>query len=97
MVVYVGNAISDQMFNDDEEVTLHRKPATKEEIPKDAISIMGHKEIARVSGYPYNRIGIKLKNGDVLFLCQVTDGRLLEGCTSLPEGFGFRWVKYEIE
>ena len=96
MVVYVGNAISDQMFND-EEVTLHRRLATKEEIPETAISIMGHDEIAKVSGYPYNRIGIKLKKGDVLFLCQVTDGRLLEGCTSLPEGFGFRWVKYEIE
>ena len=43
------------------------------------------------------RISVTLQPGDVLYVAQLRGGRLPEGTTTLPEGFGFDWVRVEVQ
>lgn len=59
-------------------------------------SVIGHEDIARVLGVPFNRISVKLKDGDILYVAQLQGGRLPEGAKTLPEGFQFRFIKVTL-
>lgn len=61
-----------------------------------AISIVGHADTAKVLNVPFNRASVTLGVGDVLYVAQLRGGRLPEGTTTLPEGFGFDWVRVEV-
>ena len=42
------------------------------------------------------RQNVSLEKGDVLYVMQVTGGRLPEGCTELPEGVQLVWRKVTV-
>ena len=92
---YLGNAFSLQMVGEDVIVTV--RTIAPDEVPMDAISVIGHPDTAAVvSGalgrkVPYNRASIQLEPGDVLYVAQLQGGRLPEGATTLPEGFSIGW------
>ena len=60
------------------------------------ISCIGHADTAKISNLPYNRVNLILEKGDVLYVAQLQGGRLPEGCTTLPEGFTFKYYRIEI-
>lgn len=101
---YLGNAISLQMLpNYGVAWTFDVVPTTSEEVAKvDFVSAVGHPDTARVvSGIlgkevVCQRVSIKLAPGDVLYVAQMTSGRLPEGCTTLPEGFKIDWFKVTL-
>lgn len=64
--------------------------------PADVVSAVGHPDTAAVLGVPCNRMNVRLEKGDTLFVAQLTGGRLPEGCTTLPEGFSFTFVKVTL-
>lgn len=62
---------------------------------------IGHADTAAIVGRLVGRPGLKanresvtLQPGDVVFVAQLTGGRLPEGATTLPEGFEIAW--YEV-
>ena len=59
-------------------------------------SCVGHADTAAVLNVPMRRVSITLQAGDVLYVAQLRGGRLPEGTTTLPEGFGFDWVRVDI-
>lgn len=99
--IYLGNAVSLQMLPDYQVAwTFDVTPVTPEEVAQaDFVSAVGHPDTARVvSGIlgkevVCQRVSIKLTPGDVLYVAQMTSGRLPEGCTTLPEGFKIDWFK----
>ena len=62
-------------------------------------SVIGHADTANVvSGIlgrevKMNRTSVKLVPGDVLYVAQVTGGRLPEGATTIPEGMSIAFLK----
>ena len=92
--VLLGNAFSLQML-DREWANIKVEPVwypTQEKGLARARSIIGHPDTAKVvSGLlnrevECNRESVTLSVGDVLYVAQVTGGRLPEGATKLPEG-----------
>lgn len=79
-----------------EEFTASVKISEVSELPEGLESAVGHADTAAVLGVPCNRVNVKLKNGDTVFVAQLQGGRLPEGSTTLPEGFTFRFLKVEI-
>ena len=78
--------------------TVKVKECSKEEaLAPDNVSIVGHPDTAAVLGVKFNRVSVKLNKGDVLYVAQIVGGRLPEGCTTLPEGFTFKFLKVTIE
>lgn len=98
---YLGNAFSLQMLDlnygntidiipvPDDEVKLMLDKVKKGQI----ISVIGHQDLANILNVPCNRASIMLNPDDILYVAQVTGGRLPEGCTKLPEGFKLTFVK----
>jgi hypothetical protein len=91
--VYIGNAFSLQMLSSFNATVVISEV---EAFPKDAISVVGHQDTANVLGVAFNRVSLKLEEGDVLYVAQVVGGRLPEGCTTLPEGFQMKFLKVEV-
>lgn len=60
------------------------------------VSCVGHADTAAVLGVEMRRVSVTLQAGDVLFVAQLQGGRLPEGCTTLPDGFAFDWIRVEI-
>ena len=60
------------------------------------VRVVGHADTAAVLGVPLNRATVSLDVGDVVYVAQLRGGRLPEGTTSLPEGFGFDWIRVTI-
>ena len=60
------------------------------------MSCVGHADTAAVLGVAMARISVTLQPGDVLYVAQLRGGRLPEGATILPEGFGFDWIRVEV-
>ena len=64
-------------------------------------SVVGHADTAAViSGLlgvdvAYNRVAVTLEKGDTILVAQV-NGRLPEGCTTLPEGVRLDWCTVTI-
>lgn len=104
MQVIIANAFSLQMVG--ESALISVSPATQGEITSACeggfLSAVGHADTAAVISerlgfiVPANRINVALHPGDVLFVGQLTGGRLPEGCTSLPEGFSLAFRKVEL-
>ena len=98
---YLSNAFSGQMIMDDE-LWIHRSSVTPEEVPTDAKSVIGHIDTARVVStilnreVPCNRESIALREGDELYVAQITGGRLPEGATTLPEGASMVFHRYTV-
>jgi hypothetical protein len=95
MTRYIGNAFSLGM------VPRHllafvRLSACGEPSREGLVSCVGHADTAAVLGVPMARISVTLQPGDVLYVAQLRGGRLPEGCVTLPEGFGFDWIRVEV-
>jgi len=63
------------------------------ELPEGLQSAVGHVDTAAVLGVDMRRVHVTLKSGDVFYVAQLVGGRLPEGSTELPEGFGFKFFK----
>ena len=63
---------------------------------RNATSVVGHFDTAKLLNVKFNRKNISLKKGDVLFVAQVIGGRLPEGATTLPNGFKFKFMQIEV-
>jgi hypothetical protein len=95
MTTYIGNAFSLGM------VPRHllgqvRLTPCKQPNVAGLVSCVGHADTAAVLGVPMARISVTLNEGDILYVAQLRGGRLPEGSTTLPEGFGFDWIRVEV-
>lgn len=104
MKKYFGNAFSLQMIDDLAKATnLRIVPITPADVPQDAESVVGHADTARflsgILGWPvaFNRANVSLNAGDILYVAQLTGGRLPEGATELPAGVKLAWYRVTIE
>lgn len=96
---YVGNAFSLQMIGAIEVGTINFvevDKATFDELKADAISCVGHADTAAILGVQCQRVNVTLNVGDELLVAQLQGGRLPEGCTTLPEGFRFRYYHLQL-
>src|SRR5690554_1076923 len=99
MSVYLSNAFSLQMQGD---FFAETSPISVGDVPKDAVSIVGHADVAAVLSdllgidVPVNRASISLQPGDVLFVGQYCGPRLPEGATKLPPGAKIRWYRVDL-
>jgi len=99
---YLGNAFSLQMVSAPAEISV--APVSVDEVAAASWqSVIGHADTASVVsgllGRPaaFNRVNVKLQKGDVLYVAQVTGGRLPEGATTLPEGFKLIFLKVTVK
>ena len=99
-MVIISNAFSLQMLPDGLQIWV--KSLTAEQVkellgPDGWTSVVGHADTAAVISeqlgmtVPHNRQNVTLQEGDVLYVAQLTGGRLPEGATTLPEGFNIVW------
>lgn len=99
MANYISNAFSLQMLAETPSKILVLE-ATQEQVKEFkmvARSLVGHQDTANVLGVAYNRESVSLHRGDQLLVAQLQGGRLPEGCTTLPEGFEFKYLLVVIE
>lgn len=88
---FISNAFSLQMLPADSICTIEE--CLPGDVPEEAVSCIGHPDTAAVVSdilgreVECNRTSISLGDGDVLYVAQLTGGRLPEGATRLPEGF----------
>ena len=98
---YIGNAISLNMFDIGQGMEIVVRPVPPQEVPNDAISAIGYEETASAASRSLgrtvepNRINVKLKNGDVLFVFQHMGERLERTQKGLPEDP--RWEWFEVK
>lgn len=107
--IYLANAFSLQMFKKFPALTniyelgdikadiICKRTNLPAEHPEHIISAVGHPDTAAVLGVPCNRINVSLEKGDTLYVAQLVGGRLPEGCTTLPEGFSFKFFEVVID
>ena len=96
MANYLSNAFSLQMLSSFP-TTLNISECSKEEaLSPSNISVVGHPDTAAVLGVKFNRVSLKLQPGDTLYVAQLQGGRLPEGCTTLPTGFTFKYLKITL-
>lgn len=93
MAQYIGNAFSLQMLD---AFPCSVSIIEVDSFPKDAISVVGHADTANILGVAFNRVSVTLHEGDVLYVAQVIGGRLPEGCTTLPEGYRFKFLRVSL-
>ena len=105
---YLSNAFSLQMVTDHLEngVNIHAETADMAEVAEAMVdgakSAIGHTDTAAVvsnmlgQNVPAQRVNISLAKGDILYVAQLTGGRLPEGSTTLPEGFSITFVKVTL-
>lgn len=103
MNTMLGNAFSLQMLDLSAPSTFDVVPVTLKEVADSGFtSIVGHPDTAAVLtdmlgvDVPANRASVHLSPGDVLFVAQLTGGRLPEGATTLPDGFSMAFVKVTV-
>lgn len=101
--IFLGNAFSLQMLDLSKKARVLVTPVTSDEVAHtDFMSVVGHTDTAAVLtdmlAVPVacNRTSVRLQKGDVLFVAQVTGGRLPEGATRLPEGFSLSFLRVEL-
>ena len=100
---FLGNAFSLQMLDLSKATTVEVVPVTMEEVAAAEFeSVVGHPDTAAClssmlgKDVPANRVSVSLEAGDVLYVAQLTGGRLPEGSTTLPSGFSFAFVKVTL-
>ncbi len=97
MKVYLGNAFSLQMIQTP--ATVRVVDVQPEQVPPEAVNIIGHEDTAVVAGsilgrdLHENRQSIELQPGDHLYVVQVMGGRLPNGATTLPENYTLKLLK----
>lgn len=99
-MIYLGNAFSLQMLQGNTEYSLKIHETDLEEVKKlSFLSVVGHEDTANILtgllGKPvqYNRETIVLHKKDVLYVAQITGGRLMQGAMFLPEGVKFKFYR----
>ena len=98
--VYLGNAFSLQMVADN--AIICKVEVSPEEIPTEAVSIIGHSDTAAVVGsilgrnVPCNRASVMLDDEDTLYVAQVVGGRLPEGATTIPDGMEIKFYRITV-
>lgn len=101
MTKYLSNAFSLQMLQE-EDVFIRVKTISPAEVPADAQSVIGHADTAAVVSsilgreVEMNRANVTLNKGDVLYVAQLTGGRLPEGSTTLPKGFSLVFKEVRV-
>ena len=102
--IYLGNAFSLQMLDCNVQHSITVTPVPIEEVKvTDFESVIGHTDTAAVVSsllgkeVECHRASIHLDAGDILYVAQVTGGRLPEGATALPEGFNLSWLKVTVK
>ncbi len=93
---YVGNAFSLQMVTDGDIRISTISKKTFDKVKGDCHSIMGHPDMAYVHGCSYNRESIKMFKGDILYVAQISSGRLPEGTKYLPPNVSIEYKKVEV-
>ena len=98
--MYLGNAFSLQMVADN--AIICKVEVAPEEIPAEAVSIIGHADTAAVVStilgrdVPCNRASVMLSDEDVLYVAQVVGGRLPEGATTIPDGMELKFYRITV-
>lgn len=92
---YVGNAFSLGMIPRDLLGQVRFTPCEEPDV-SGLVSCVGHTDTAAVLGVEMRRVSVTLQPGDVLHVAQLSGGRLPEGCTTLPDGFRFEWVRVDV-
>lgn len=96
-MIYIGNAFSTKMLDAPQTVKFEEVGIDEfDKVKATATSAVGHQDTANVLGVKMNRISLKLKENDVLYVAELQGGRLPEGVTTLPDGFTFKYIKCEI-
>lgn len=102
MANFLGNAFSLPMVSAPAEIAV--EPVTASDVAAASWqSVIGHADTAAVVsgllGRPaaFNRTNVRLQKGDVLYVAQVTGGRLPEGATTLPEGVKIVFLKVTVK
>lgn len=90
--MWLLNAFSLQMIDLPCNVTF----TVVDSLPQGLKSAIGHADTAAVLGYPCNRCNVHLSPGDTAYVAQLQGGRLPEGCTKLPDGFTFKFIKVTL-
>jgi hypothetical protein len=92
MTAYLANAFSLNMLEIGAEgLSVDIQPILPIEIPTEAVSIVGHADMASIlSGIlsrtvQVNRESVVMKEGDILFVAQYHGSRLPSGATRLPK------------
>jgi hypothetical protein len=106
MRTILGNAFSLQMLDLQRTSNVKVEPLMLDEVrqilKEGFVSSIGHQDTAAVLSdmlgldVPCNRINVHLTTDDVLVVAQLIGGRLPEGSTKLPDGFGFQFVKVRV-
>ena len=97
--IYLLNAFSLNMFrnlNAKIDLTEVSRERVFDPEKQPLISAIGHADTAAVLGVECNRINVVLGEDDVAYVAQLQGGRLPEGCTTLPEGFEFKFVRVDV-
>ena len=98
--MYLRNAFSLQMVADN--AIICKVEVAPEEIPTEAVSIIGHADTAAVVGsilgrnVPCNRASVMLDDEDTLYVAQVVGGRLPEGATTIPDGMEIKFYRITV-
>lgn len=105
-MIYVANAFSLQMLEAGRAHTVRTEPVTADAVTAALAggftSAIGHADTARVvSGLldvdvACNRVNVRLTGDDILYVAQVTGGRLPEGATTLPEGMTLQFMRITL-
>lgn len=90
---FLLNAFSLQMIDTPCDVSF----TDVDSLPSGLTSAVGHPDTAKVLGVECNRMNVHLSKGDVAYVAQLMGGRLPEGCTTLPKGFTFKYIKVEVK
>ena len=100
--IYLANSFSLQMMTSLPAVPIIESVSPEEISKTDFVAVIGHPDTANVLSnilgkeVKCNRQSIQLQEGDILYVAQLTGGRLPEGSTTLPEGFEFKFVKIRV-
>ena len=100
MKKFLTNAFSIQMLKKGGIVRFDEIDAT--EVPTNIISAIGHADTAAVLSdllgfeVPMNRAFVTLDEETELYVAQLVGGRLPEGATTLPEGYGFKFYRVTL-
>ncbi len=106
MKIFLSNAFSLGMILAEARrgVKVTINPLTTAEVAKAEFeSVVGHPDTAAVLtsvlGKPvaFNRVNLTLHKEERLIVAQLTNGRLPEGATTLPEGFEFEFFEVKLE
>ncbi|MCC6299413.1 MAG: DUF1874 domain-containing protein [Anaerolineales bacterium] len=103
MTSYLANAFSLNMLEIGAEgMRVDIQPILPIAIPAEAVSIVGHADMAAIlSGILYRKVGVNresvtLKEGDILFVAQYHGSRLLAGATQLPSDANIEFYRVSI-